>query len=248
MSRRPSLPEPIGRSNPPYHLPELGWWLILCDCHLPEHDRVTLQLALAEARRLKVKGVLLNGDTLNFTEISRFDPSPQEPRFQEEIKKGTQFLAWLRDRLPKAVIVWKDGNHEVRVHKYLITKAPALFGLKALSLPSLLGFDDYGIEYVEDRRVVRAGNLNIIHGHEYKGGASSMNPAMTLFRRAKADALCGHHHQTHEHHEPTLAGTTQSAWTVGWTPTTARSAAGTTVTLSSTSPGVGTSPSSTANS
>lgn len=215
MARRPSLPEPIGRSNPPYHLPEPGWWLVLTDVHLPFHDKSVLQTATVEAKKLKVKGVLLNGDTLDSHEISRFDRSPDDHRYQTEIEHGQKLLAWLRHQFPKAHLIWKNGNHEARLDKYLIARAPALFGLSCLNLPHLLDFASHGVQFVQDLRVIRAGELTIIHGHEYRGATSSVAPALALFRKAKSHALMGHHHQSGEHHEPTLGGGRQSAYAVG---------------------------------
>lgn len=214
--RAPQLPEPLDRSLRPYVLPEAGWWLVLCDIHLPFHDRVTVELAVAAARKRGVVGVQLNGDTLDMHELSRFDKSPDDPRYRDEVDMGVQLLAWLRHRLPKAVIVWKDGNHEERLRSYLCGKAPALHGLRGMDIPGQLEFDRFGVQYVSDRRVVQAGKLNIVHGHEYPGGATSpVNPARGLFLKAKGNALCGHHHQPSEHHEPTITGKPQGAWSVG---------------------------------
>ena len=215
MARRPSLPEPIGRTNPPYHLPEPGWYLVLCDLHLPFHDKNVLQVATTEAKKLKVKGVLLNGDVLDSHEISRFDRSPDDHRYRTEIDLGRKLLEWLRHQFPKAHLIWKSGNHDCRLDKYLITRAPALFGLSCLSLEYLLDFQKYGVDFVHDLTVVRAGGLTIIHGHEYRGATQAASPAMALFRKSKSHALMGHHHQSAEHHEPTLDGRTQSAYSVG---------------------------------
>jgi hypothetical protein len=212
--RSPAFPAPLDRALTPYALPEPGTWLVLCDVHVPFHDRQTVELAVDDARRRKITGVLFNGDTLDMHELSRFDKSPDEPRYVEEVDLGRQLLKWMRHRLPRAVFVWKDGNHEERLYKYLVQRAPALFGL--ITIPELLRFDDVGVEYVTDRRVVQAGKLSVIHGHEYPGSATSpVNPARGLFLKAKGNAICGHHHQTSEHHEPTITGKPQGAWSVG---------------------------------
>ncbi len=216
MARSPSLPEPIDRSHHPYKLPLAGWWLILGDTHIPFHDKKTIELAVDFARRRRAVGVLLNGDQLDAHELSRFDKSPDDPRYVDEIGMGRQFLDWLRYRLPKAVIVWKDGNHDERLQSYLCSRAPALFGLDVLTIPHLLNFAQHGVEYVTDRRVIHAGKLNVIHGHEYRPGIQApVNPARGLFLRAKSVALTSHFHQVSEHHEPNINGKQQGAWSVG---------------------------------
>lgn len=210
------LPEPIAVGYAPAQHNDEGWWLVLSDIHIPFHDKRTVELAVGRAVELKARGVLLNGDILDCHELSTYERSPDDPRIIEEIGKGREFVAWLRGKLPKAKVVWKDGNHDERLYAYLMRKAPALFGLDALSWPKLLDFQRHRIIHVSDRRVVRLGELNVIHGHEYRPGIQApVNPARGLFLRAKSVALCGHFHQTSEHHEPTIAGKAQGAWSTG---------------------------------
>lgn len=216
MAKTPKLPDPIDRSSQPYILESEGWWLVLSDTHFPFHDNSTIELAIKEAIKYKVAGVLLNGDILDFHELSRFDKTPDDPRYTSEIGMGREFLRWLRHKLPKARIVYKDGNHEERLYSYLCNKAPALFGLDVLTIPNLLQFENFGIEHVSERRVIKAGRLHIIHGHEYRPNIQApVNPARGLFLRAKSVALTSHFHQTSEHHEPTISGKAQGAWSIG---------------------------------
>ncbi len=213
---RPQMPEAIKATDAFVDLQADNTWLLLSDIHIPYHDKTVVELAISEAAKRKVEGVLLNGDTMDCHELSRFDKSPDDPRYPEEVVLGREFLTYLRYRLPNARIVWKDGNHEERLQSYLMMRAPALFGLDVLTVPSLLKFSDYGIEYVTDKKVVRMGRLNAVHGHEYRPGITTpVNPARGLFLRAKSVAICSHFHQTSEHHEPTITGTPQAAWSIG---------------------------------
>jgi predicted phosphodiesterase len=213
---RVQLPAPVDKAYTPFAIDTPGTWLILSDVHLPFHDRRVVELAVTSATKSGARGVLLNGDILDSHELSTFDKTPEDPRYVDEIKAGKQFLAYFRDRLPKARIVYKDGNHEERLISYLTRRAPALFGLELLSLPSLLEFKTFGVEHVSDRRVIQLGRLNVVHGHEYRPNITApVNPARGLFLRAKASAICGHLHQTSEHHEPTIAGKPLGCWSVG---------------------------------
>jgi predicted phosphodiesterase len=212
----PTLPEPIEVGYAPAQHNDEGWWLVLSDVHMPFHDKRTVELAVERAVELKAHGVLLNGDILDCHELSRWEKSPDDPRIKSEIEMGKELLAWLRGKLPRAKIVWKDGNHEERLHAYLLANARALYGLAAVSWPSLLEFAKRRVHYVSDRRIVRLGELNVIHGHEYRPNITApVNPARGLFLRAKNVALCGHFHQTSEHHEPTITGKAQGAWSTG---------------------------------
>jgi predicted phosphodiesterase len=211
-----TLPESINRESQPCPLDQPGWWLVLGDVHLPYHDRQVVEQAVRRAKRNRAVGVLLNGDVLDCHEISRFDKSPDDPRYNGEVAAGRQFLHYLRAQMPRAQIVFKEGNHEERLYSYLFGRAPALFGLDVLTWPSLLHFRQYGVEHVGDRRVVHMGKLNVIHGHEYRPNIQApVNPARGLFLRAKSVAMCGHFHQTSEHHEPNINGKAQGAWSSG---------------------------------
>ena len=216
MPRRLTIPESVESTYKPLCIRGPGRWLILNDAHFPYHDVPTLSVALEKAKKDRVTGFLLNGDLLDCHWISRHNKEPSAPRYCEEIAVGNQFLDYLKYRFPKTRIVFKAGNHEERLRVYIIQNAEALFGLEAVTLPSLLELRRRGIEWVEDKRVIRLGKLNAIHGHEYPGGIQSpVNPARGLFLRAKASSIAGHHHQTSEHFEPDIKGTPHGAWSIG---------------------------------
>lgn len=211
-----ALPDPHKEEYTPHAITTAGTWLILSDIHAPYHDRQTLELAVAEAKRRGVVGVILNGDTLDSHEVSRHDKDPSAPRYVEEIDVGRKLLEWLRGQLPKAEIVMKEGNHEERLSAYIIQRAPALFGLEGIDLPALLHLKDVGATWITGRRVIGLGKLNVIHGHEFPGGCTSpVNPARGLYLKARSVAVCGHHHQTSEHHARNIRGHAEAAWSLG---------------------------------
>lgn len=152
----------------------------------------------------------------NCHELSTFDRDPRAPRYVEERQAVMGFLAYLRYRLPKSRIIYKVGNHEERLDRYLMRHAPALFGLEALGMPQLFALRDHGIEYVGDRRVIHLGKLAVIHGHEFRPQVSTpVNPARGVFLRARTSVLTSHWHQTSEHNAPTIGGKAQAAWSIG---------------------------------
>jgi predicted phosphodiesterase len=210
------FPEAIHQVYEPYVIDRPGKWGVISDIHLPHHDRTTVELFVAEAKRRGCIGIILDGDTLDSHEISDHDKDPTAPRYVREIEVCRELLAWLRKQFPKGEIVYKDGNHEERLERYIIRKAPAFFGMACLSIPELLQFDEFGIEYVGDQRVITLGNLNVLHGHEYRGGVSSpVNPARGLYLKARSVAMAGHHHQTSEHHAKDVRQRAEAAWSLG---------------------------------
>jgi predicted phosphodiesterase len=197
-----------------YRLEKPGHWLVLGDVHVPYHDRPTVEAAIRQAKRDGAVGVVLNGDTLDSHEISSHDKDPSAPRYVREVEVANQFLSWVRGQLPKAEIVFKEGNHEARLNKYIMGRAPALFDLEFVNLRSLLHFADHGIVEVKDKRVIKAGKLHLIHGHEYQGGGG-VNPARWLYLRARSIAACGHFHRTSEHHARDIGQKYEATWSIG---------------------------------
>ncbi|HEY1188316.1 MAG TPA: hypothetical protein VGE74_11700, partial [Gemmata sp.] len=136
------------------------------------------------------------------------------PRYVEEVETGRKLLAWIRSQFPAARIVLKEGNHEERLSRYIIQRAPALFGLEGIDLPALLHFADIGAEWVTDKRVIALGKLCVVHGHEYKGGGGVM-PARWLYLRTRYVAMCGHFHRSSEYGDRDIRGKEERAWSLG---------------------------------
>ena len=73
---------------------------------------------------------------------------------------------------------------------------------QSLGFSHFLRLEEHGITYIPDNQQIKAGKLNIIHGHEFGGSFfNPVNAARGLFMRAKASVLAGHNHQTSEHQE-----------------------------------------------
>lgn len=208
------LPDPVQMNFDPYVIDSSGCWGIINDIHIPCHDTTTLNLFVKECRRRAVRGVILNGDLLDSHEISVHDKDPSMPRYKHEIEQGREFVQWLRKSLPRARIIFKHGNHEERLRKYIFDRAPALEGLEGVNLAAWLHLTECGIDDIPDKRVIHLGKLHVLHGHEYRGGGG-VNPARWLFLRARSVAVCGHFHRTSEHHERNIAMKFEAAWSIG---------------------------------
>lgn len=199
--------EPLAVAGP-------GPWLVLNDTHIPYHDVRTIQEAVRDAKARGCVGVLLNGDILDCGAISSHYREPDASRFEDEIDAGEQFVRWIRAQFPTQRIIYKQGNHEFRLPRYLYGSAPELGNLKQLQIPTLLKLADHGIEWVQDKRPVMLGRLPVLHGHEFRGGGG-VNPARWLFLRAVSTAMCGHFHRTSEHHEQSIDRKLHGVWSVG---------------------------------
>lgn len=190
--------------------------LILSDIHIPYHDETALNAAIEYGKKQKPTILILNGDIGDFYSISRHDKDPRRV-LADEIDAVRQFLFWVRKQFPKIRILFKIGNHEDRLERFMAKKAPELLGTTDFEIPSLLKLDDIGIETVGSLNLIRLGNLPIYHGHELPQGMSSpVNPARGIWMRSKSTLLCGHWHRTSEHTESTgLDKHFISCWSTG---------------------------------
>lgn len=208
------LPDSWAKPLDHVHVNTPGWWLVLGDVHLPMHDKATVELAVEEARQKNVAGVLLNGDLLDCFHISPFFRVPTKEKFRDEIDAGRQFLAWLRSKLPSARIIWREGNHEFRLTRFVADRAAALYELDEVHLPFLMQLRERGMEWVDGKRKVYLGKLVTLHGHELRKG-EGVNPARLAFLRTTASVLVGHWHRTSEHHQRSLEDKHYAVWSVG---------------------------------
>jgi hypothetical protein len=85
-----------------------------------------------------------------------------------------------------------------------------------LKLESIIKARANGIEVIKDKRIIKAGGLNIIHGHEFNSSFfSPVNIARGLYLRGKTSAIQGHQHRTSEHTEKDMNEKMTTTWSTG---------------------------------
>lgn len=190
--------------------------LDLPDVHIPYHDRDALKLAIDHGIEYDPTHVLLSGDFIDFFSISNWEKDPRERDLGNELRTANEVLDYLQGVFSNCKFIFKVGNHEERWDRYIMLRAPELFGLDQFSLPLALKLKERGIDFVTDKRPIKAGHLYIIHGHEFKWGISNpVNPARGFYLRAKTNCLGHHLHQSSAHAEKDLRGEIVSTWSTG---------------------------------
>jgi hypothetical protein len=188
----------------------------LFDIHCPYHSVSALSAAFEWGRKMKPDTILIGGDGIDSHQLSRFMKDPKKRDFAGELAVFQELIGSIRKAFPKAKIVYKVGNHEERYDAFLYQKAGELSGIEEFSLESIIRKRAGDIEFVTDKRIIKAGDLNIIHGHEFVQGIfNPVNVARGLFLRAKVSAMQGHSHQTSEHTETDMNGRITTTWSVG---------------------------------
>ncbi len=212
-----SLPEGIKHFKEwrPYHIKEKNI-LVLADIHAPFHERGPLEIALEYGYKKDIDCVLLLGDFVDFYTVSFWEKDPEKRDFQNELEITRSILKIIRDAFPKAKIVYLKGNHEERYTRYMQVKAPELLNVPDFTFKKIMRLDDFEIKLVENKRIVKIGALNCVHGHEFGRSISSpVNPARGLYLRGKETAIAGHWHQTSQHNEKTMSDKVVSCHSCG---------------------------------
>jgi len=166
--------------------PKLQRWLIWPDTHMPYHDEEAVEALMRDAAKWKPDGLVVLGDWWDFYRISTFDKDPERRlRFDEEVAIGKRWL----DRVAKLAParIFTEGNHEVRLGRYLSRAAPELAGLVP-TVRSLVGpdwsFHPYG-------RVARISKL-LAASHDF--GRSGPGSYLQTVREYGHGAVHGHSH------------------------------------------------------
>lgn len=215
------------RPNNPYNLPQSDEaiyqpyeinakrLLVLSDIHIPYHNIDSLTCAFSYAKNEKPDAILLNGDTIDFFGLSRFSKDPKARSFANELNTFKEFMDIIKKTF-NAKIYFKIGNHEERYFHFLWMKAHEIVGVEEFELENIIKSRAEGIEVIKDKRIIKAGDLNIIHGHEFGGSVfSPVNIARGLFLKGKVSAMQGHNHCSSEHSESNMNGELTTTWSVG---------------------------------
>jgi predicted phosphodiesterase len=186
---------------------------VLSDVHVPYHSIDAITAAFDKIAEEKPDAILLNGDTIDFYGLSRFQKDPRKRSVAHELQALNEFLDVLQQFGAK--IYYKLGNHDERYEHYLMHKAPELLGIPEFKFENLLKANERGMQVIADKRIIKANKLNIIHGHEYPSVFSPVNIARGLYMKGKVSAMQGHNHQTSEHTETDMNGEIVTTWSLG---------------------------------
>jgi predicted phosphodiesterase len=169
---------------------------VASDIHFPYEDRAGYELFRLVAEDLQPNVLVLLGDIIDAYAVSAHDKDANRATpaaFKEELLYAKTKLSELRDTLPNTRIIYKEGNHETRLSRYISKNAPVLSGLSSVTLPELLDLNSLNIEWIPNDGRLKIGKMWHIHGNEVAGGGQS--PARLKYTRMQCNFIHGHHHQ-----------------------------------------------------
>lgn len=159
--------------------------IVLSDLHIPFQDKKLFECWMHRLETGTWDGVDIIGDMIDCYSLSRFDCNPlRKNTFQAEVDECNSILRDIRKLVPAADIRFSEGNHEDRLRKMLWSKATPLAHLRNLTIPSLLGLEELGIQWHRTEDPYKIEDLWYSHGDVLRkhAGASA---------RAKGDAMGG---------------------------------------------------------
>lgn len=189
-----------------------GKTAVLSDIHIGVHDKQALVGALSWLKKERIENLVLNGDIIDSSAISRHPKSPNTPKYLYELELTKKFLTSLRIDFPDVRIVFKEGNHDDRLSRYIQQTATELDGI--VSLPLLLELENKGIEFVETTQIMKVNEVHVIHGHELRV-SGGVNPARALLLKSFESTIMGHVHRTSFSSGKSLSGKFIRTWTTG---------------------------------
>lgn len=187
--------------------------LFIPDCHFPSHDATAWSLMLQAAQDFKPHEVVILGDFFDCYCVSRYDKHPQKMflDLKEELEVGVIAIERVMNLLKPQKLWFLEGNHEVRVSKYIQLNAPLLMGAvtearELFGLPKSAAYIPYGIN-----GWVNFDGLYAMHGY-----VTGKNAGAKCLDRYGRSVIFGHTHNLSESHKSILDGPTIRAFNCGW--------------------------------
>lgn len=176
--------------------------VVMPDVQAPLHDQAMVDKFIQFLADYEPDELAQVGDFTDSTEISRWVRG-KKPEFAGDLQQGFDISRYILENIRDVFsgrfrIV--RSNHDDRLELYIQGCAPGLASLRALTIENLVGFEDFGVEFIRDEVVELTPEARdpwiMCHGDE---GALNQVAGRTAFNLAKnkfgANVICGHTHR-----------------------------------------------------
>lgn len=179
--------------------------VVIPDIHAPYEDYRALHGVYKFIKDYKPDKVVQLGDMVDFYALSKFDKDPSRIlSLQGEIDVARYHLKELR-KVHKGSITMLEGNHEMRLMKYLRAN-PEMASLKSVNtVPALLGLKDFNVDYKKSEMI---NSVLFKHGNLVR--SNSAYTAKGEFDSEGTSGVSGHTHRLGTHYVTNRSG--QHAW------------------------------------
>ncbi|MCM1324123.1 MAG: metallophosphoesterase [Acetobacter sp.] len=163
--------------------------LVASDVHIPFQDDKAVDAFLNACDDLNPDIVVLNGDVMDMFMLSKFTKGEGRNPL-EEVMMCREFLQRVRNAAPNAQIFYVIGNHETRLERYVLTKAPELASLIE-DVFSILKVSDFNIRGCASVTI----NDTLVFKHGTLLGNKSGLSAIKEMENAYMSGCTGHTHR-----------------------------------------------------
>lgn len=187
-------------------------WVLPGDQQAPKHSLAFHESYLKFTDDVKPDFGVLMGDGIDFPSLSTHRPNPEwDSTAQEGLDSYHEILCDYRTASPGTAYQMLLGNHEDRLRRYILDRAPKVFGLRPansdypsiFSMQNLLRLDELNIKLVEPNGEYTHAQVEIapdlIARHGWLTGPNAMSKALSGLT---CSIVYGHVHS-----EATKAGT-----------------------------------------
>lgn len=184
--------------------------LFVPDSHHPYHDKRAWKLMLKAAQAFKPDIINIQGDFADFYAVSSHSKDPnRKDNLEFEVSAVLEALDQL-DALKAKRKIFVSGNHEDRLERYLMDKAPELFNIVKIS--KLFELKQRGWEYVPYKSDTRIGKLYSTHDTGCAGRRAVFSNLDTYHH----NVVGGHTHRLAYIVEGNATGAAHVSATFGW--------------------------------
>lgn len=192
------------------------------DCHVPFHDKrawkCMIKFAQQQNEIKKIDEINILGDFCDFFYLSLHPKMPEQFSVKEtlknEIAECRKHLEELRQKFPKSKIYFIEGNHEYRLMRYIVAKAPELF--EFFNLPELLNFKKLKIKFIPYGKYQLKRCLDTNYYLRHEPYAAGENCAGGTLKKGHVSIGFGHTHRTQSYVIKRPDGVELEAHSLGW--------------------------------
>lgn len=183
--------------------------LVLPDLHCPYHDEAAIDTVLSWASKRRIDALIQIGDAFDFFPLSFHDKDPSRRlTLEDELKVGGKVLSTARRATKAKKCYFFKGNHEHRLHRYLMRNAQQL--LPFVQLEKLVDLSDWSvIPYMDVRKI---GRLHFAHDVGFSGVTAARRAAVAVGH----SIVTGHTHRLTLEYFGNMLGDRYVSATLGW--------------------------------
>lgn len=184
--------------------------LVIPDTHTPYHDRRAVDLVLKVAKIWRPDCVTIQGDFWDCESVSSHLKGPNSHRHLDQEAEDTNALLDRFDALKPKKKIYVMGNHEDRLSRYLLARAPEVYNL--ISVEKILRLKERGWIVVPYGKSIQWGYMNFTHDDD-NAGPNAVRSALSSFQ---TNISIGHIHRMLVEYQGNAQGKTHVGASYGW--------------------------------